>query len=130
MVLALLTEVVALHMRMAIVQVGIPGLERPIQGIFSSFAIRGHRGLVPDPFDASPHELLEKVIIWSGSGSRCRAWSRGLKTRSGMRSETPDGRFSLWRHGGDKAESEDKEGNEAESKDEAGGTSLPSKQAG
>ncbi len=67
-------------MRVTIVLVGIPGLERPI-GIVSSLCSWGYWGcwsLVSDPFDTSPHELLEKVI-WRGhkSGSRYkyRAWS-------------------------------------------------------
>ena len=112
MVLALLTEVIALHMKMVIIQVGIPGFEGPIQDIFSNFAIRGHRGLVSDPFNASLHELLEKVIVWS--------WSGGLRAQSGIKSKTPDGGSSMWKHnGGDKVESGDKAGNEAESKDEA-----------
>ena len=58
-VLALLTEIVAFHMQIAI---GILGFKRPIQAIFSSFGIKS---LVSDPFNISPYELLEKVFIWS-----------------------------------------------------------------
>ena len=70
MIHTLLTEVVALHMQMAIVQVEIPRFERPNQDIFSSFSIRGYKDLVSDHFNASSHELLEKVVIWRRSGSR------------------------------------------------------------
>ncbi len=79
MVLALLTEVIALHMQITIVQIGISGLERPLGivyglGRWGCWGRWGRWGLVSDPFDTSLHELLEKVI-WRGqkSGSRCRA---------------------------------------------------------
>ncbi len=99
MILALLTEVVTLHMRVTIVQVGIPKFEGPIR-IVPSFHIWGWGcwSLGSDPFDTSPHELLEKVIVWrrseSRSGCRYRTWSGGLRARSGTRSGTPKGRSS------------------------------------
>ena len=94
MVLALLTEVVALHMQMAIVQVGIPGFKRLIQDFFPSFGIKGP---VSDPFDTSLHEFLEMVVVWTKSKSRLRTWSEGLKTRSRVMGGTPDGKSSTER---------------------------------
>lgn len=58
MVLALLTEVVALHIQMAILYVGISEFEKPI--IIVSF--RPGWCLVSSLFDIDPYKLLEEDI--------------------------------------------------------------------
>lgn len=65
MILALLREVIAFHVQVTIIKIGVPGLERSI-GIISSFNKYNwsRRALVSDPFNTSPHELLEKIIVW------------------------------------------------------------------
>ena len=90
-VLILLAEVIALYMQMTIVEIGVPGFEKPIKFV-SSFT---SWGLVLDPLDTSFYELLEGVIVCWGprSGSRCmyraksgdfRAWHGRLNGRSSI----------------------------------------------
>ncbi len=82
MVLALLTEVIALHMRITIVQVWVLRFQRPVGIVPRSYiwgwGCWGRWSLGSDLFDTSPHEPLEKVIVWRRSGSRsgCRYKTR------------------------------------------------------
>lgn len=78
-ILALLIEVIAFHLRVAIVKIGVLGLEKSI-GVISSFDRNrwSYRSLVLDLLDTNPHELLEKVIIW-------QSWQSSRSGRRGFR---------------------------------------------
>ena len=52
-------------MQVIIVKIGVSGLKKSIEiiSIFDRYKW-GHRGLVLDPLDINPHELLKKVSVW------------------------------------------------------------------
>ncbi len=103
-------------------------------GIVLSFYIWGwgywsRWSLGSDPFDISPHKLLEKVIIWCRGGSGFRTWRRLRTWRCKAKSRTPKDRSSTSgkRHSRERrAES----GAESEDEEKKGGSSLLSKRAG
>ena len=120
MILALLIEVVAIYMRVTIVQFGIPRFERPIKIVSSLSWGRGsYWGL--GPFDKSSHKLLKEVIVWRGHRSRSKSGCRcGCRYRTWSGTGAPNGRSSTSkrRHNGTK------------SRDKVERSSLPSKRAG
>lgn len=61
-------EVIALHVQMTLVEIGVLGFEKPIK-FFPNFA---NWDLLPDLLDTSPYELLEEVIIWKSYRSRSK----------------------------------------------------------
>ena len=59
MVFALLTKVIALHIQMIIIEIGVPRFEKPIKFV-PSFA---NCSLVLYFLNTNSHKLLEKVIV-------------------------------------------------------------------
>lgn len=62
-VLTLLNKLVTFHVRLIIIQIRVPELERFIQDLFSSLYSQGCRGLVLYPINISLHEFFKKVIV-------------------------------------------------------------------
>lgn len=62
MIHVLLTEVIAFYVQINIVKIEISGFERSIE-IISNFDKWSRWGLVLDPINTSPHELLKKSLL-------------------------------------------------------------------
>ena len=62
MVFALLTEVIAFHVRIAIIEIWVPSLERPIRNILSRFYWSWSGSRLATVLHVCLHELPEKII--------------------------------------------------------------------
>ena len=62
MVFALLTEIITFHVQIAIIEIWVPSLERPILSILSKFYWSCSRSQLTVVFHVSLHELPKQVI--------------------------------------------------------------------
>ncbi len=81
MVFTLLKKVVAFHVQIAIVQVGVHCLQGPVQGLFSGICWRGrwsrNRSGIPAGFQIRLHILPKQVLVGCCGRSSCGRSSCG-----------------------------------------------------